>query len=50
MNFGRAVGITLPYTEPYRADASAASARFFWHAGILPLRCENPTFTGARAC
>jgi hypothetical protein len=19
-------------------------------AGILPLRCENPTFTGARAC
>jgi hypothetical protein len=29
MNFGRAVGITLPYTEPYRADAGYASVRFF---------------------
>ena len=49
MNFGRAVGITLPYTEPYRADASAASARFS-ACRYTPVRCENPIFRGARAC
>jgi hypothetical protein len=49
MNFGRAVDITLPYTEPYHADAGYASARFS-ACRYTPVRCENPIFRGARAC